>query len=261
MRDGLSNPAKANKMSRFRSRYGSFGIGGGWTPAIKTLVIACVIGFLIQVFDQFAGTPGSPSFAYKFGLVPQDVTQRYYFWQVVTYIFLHGGFFHILFNMFGLYMFGSELEATWGTREFTKFFFICGIGAALTSIVASPHSSVPIIGASGAIFGLLLAYGVLFPNRLIYLYMIIPIPAKWFVVIFGAITFLSAINATQSGVAYVAHLGGMLFGFIYLKGSRIIPDIRNRYDRWQRNRLRRKFDVYYNDRRRNEDDQHKWRRY
>jgi membrane associated rhomboid family serine protease len=244
--------------SRFRSRYGGFGIGGGWTPAVKTLVIACVVGFLLQIFDRFAG---SPSFTYKFGLVPEAVTQNYYLWQLVTYIFLHGGFFHILFNMFGLYMFGSELESTWGTRQFTKFFFICGIGAALTSVVASPHSPIAIIGASGAIFGLLLAYGVLFPNRIIYLYMVIPIPAKWFVVIFGAITFISAVFATGSGVAYVAHLGGMLFGLIYLKGGRLIPDIRGRYDRWQRNRLRRKFDVYYNERRRNEDDQQKWRRW
>jgi membrane associated rhomboid family serine protease len=244
--------------SRFRSRYGGFGIGGGWTPAVKALVIACVVGFLLQMFDQFAG---SPSFTAKFGLVPELVTQRYYLWQLVTYIFLHGGFFHILFNMLGLYMFGSELEMTWGTREFTKYFFLCGIGAALTSVVVSPHSPVAIIGASGAIFGLLLAYGVLFPDRIIYLYMVIPIRAKWFVVIFGAITFFSALSATGSGVAYVAHLGGMLVGLIYLKGFRLIPDLKGRYDKWQRNRLRRKFEVYYNDRRRDEDDQQKWRRW
>jgi membrane associated rhomboid family serine protease len=243
--------------SRYRSRFGGFGIGGGWTPAVKALVIACVIGFLLQIFDRFSG---SPAFDYKFGLVPALVTQNFYLWQLVTYIFLHGGFFHILFNMFGLYMFGSELEMTWGTREFTKFFFICGIGAAVTSVIASPHSPIPIIGASGAIFGLLLAYGVLFPDRIIYLYMIIPIKAKWFVVIFGAITFLSALSATGTGVAYVAHLGGMLVGFLYLRGGRLIPDLRGRYDRWQRNRLRRKFEVYYNERRRNED-QDKWRRW
>jgi len=244
--------------SRFRSRYGGFGIGGGWTPAVKTLVIACGVGFLLQVFDQLSG---GPSIISKFGLSPYAVTQHYYLWQLVTYMFLHGGFFHILFNMFGLYMFGSELEATWGTRQFAKFFFVCGIGAALTSVLVSPHSLNPIIGASGAIFGLLVAYGVLFPNRLIYLYMIIPIPAKWFVVIYGAINFLSALSANSTGVAYVTHVGGMLVGLIYLKGGRIIPDIRDRYDRWQRNRLRRKFEVYYNERRRNEDDPQKWRRW
>jgi membrane associated rhomboid family serine protease len=234
-----------------------FGMGGGWTPAVRTLVIACVVGFLLQIIDQFSG---NRSFTSEFGLVPVAVTQKYYLWQLVTYIFLHGGFFHILFNMFALYMFGSELEQLWGTREFTKFFFICGIGAALTSVIASPYSFVPIIGASGAIFGLLLAYGVLFPNRIIYLYMVIPIQAKWFVVIMGAITFLSSMSATGSGVAYVAHLGGMLFGFIYLKGGRMLFDFRGRYDRWQRNRLRKKFEVYYNERRRDEDD-NKWRRW
>jgi len=241
--------------SRYRSTRGGFSLGGRWTPAVKMLVIACTVGFLL---DRL---PGGPSFIAKFGLIPLSVTQNYYLWQLVTYIFLHGGFFHILFNMFGLYMFGSELEATWGTREFTKFFFLCGIGAGITSVIVSPHSPIPIIGASGAIFGLLMAYGILFPNRLIYLYMIIPIPAKWFVVIFGAITFLSALSVTNSGVAYVAHLGGMIFGFIYLKGGRFLPDLRYRYDRWRRNRLRRKFEVYYNERRRNDDDQEKWRRW
>src|SRR6266699_1644729 len=242
---------------RFRSTLGGFGMGGSWTPAVKTLVIACVVGFFLQIFDQFAG---APSFTYKFGLVPAEVTQSYYLWQLVTYIFLHGGFLHILFNMLGLYMFGGQLEATWGTREFTKFFFICGIGAALTSVVASPHSPVPIIGASGAIFGLLVAYGVLFPNRLIYLYMIIPIQAKWFVIIYGAINFLSALSVSNSGVAYVTHVGGMVVGFVYLKGARFFFDFRGRYDRWQRNRLRRKFEVYYNERRRDEDE-NKWRRW
>jgi membrane associated rhomboid family serine protease len=163
--------------------------------------------------------------------------------------------------MFGLYMFGSELEATWGTREFTKFFFLCGVGAAITTVIVSPYSLLPIIGASGAIFGLLVAYGILFPNRLIYLYMIIPIPAKWFVIIYGAINLLSALSVTNSGVAYVTHVGGMLVALIYLKGGRFIPDLHNRYDRWQRNRLRRKFEVYYNERRRNDDDQEKWRRW
>lgn len=242
--------------SRYRSRSGGFGIGGGWTPAVKILVIACAVVFFLQKFDEIAGTP---SLLQKFGLVPYAVTQRYYLWQLVTYIFLHGGFFHILFNMFGLYMFGSELEATWGTREFAKFFFICGIGAGILTVIASPYSPVAIIGASGAILGLLVAYGVLFPNRQIYIYGIVPIAAKWLVVIFAAINLLSI--GSNSGVAYVTHVGGMLVGFIYLKGGRLIPDIRHRYDRWQRNRLRRKFEVYYNERRRNEDDQEKWRRW
>jgi membrane associated rhomboid family serine protease len=233
-------------------------MGGSWTPAVRALIIACVVGFLLQIFDRLSG---APSLADKFGLVPAEVTEKYYLWQLVTYIFLHGGFFHILFNMFGLYMFGSELEQLWGTREFTKFFFLCGIGGAIASVIVSPHAFVSIIGASGAIFGLLVAYGVLFPNRLIYLYMIIPIKAKWFVIIYGAINFFSALSVSNTGVAYVTHLGGMLVGFVYLKGSRFFFDFRGRYDRWQRNRLRRKFEVYYNERRRDEDENRprRWR--
>src|SRR5688572_33474260 len=132
-------------------------MGGRWTPAVKTLMIACIVAFVLQIFDRFAG---APVFTYKFGLTPSMVTQNYYVWHLVTYIFLHGGFFHILFNMLGLYMFGSELESTWGTRQFTKYFFICGIGAAIPTVIASPHSAAVTIGASAAIYGLLLAYGV-----------------------------------------------------------------------------------------------------
>jgi membrane associated rhomboid family serine protease len=118
----------------------------------------------------------------------------------------------------------------------------------------------PIIGASGGIYGLLLAYGVLFPNRIIYIYMLIPIAAKWFVLIMGVITFLSSLSANRGGVAYVAHLGGMIFGFLYLKGGRLFSDLKWQYNRWQRNRLRRKFDVYYNERNR-DDDEDRWRRW
>ena len=231
------------------------GFGGRWTPAVKALIIACTIGFLLQIFEQVAG---GRSITNEFGLTPVLVTQHYYLWQLVTYIFLHGGFFHILFNMFGLYMFGSELEQLWGTRQFTKYFFLSGIGGALLTVLLGPSDFVTTIGASGAIFGILLAYGMLFPDRLIYLYMIIPIKAKWFVVIMGAITFLSSITS-GGNIAYRAHLGGMLFGFLYLKGGRIFPDLKTRYDKWQRGRLRRKFDVYYNERHREDDE--RWRRW
>ena len=245
-------------MSR-RSTFSGFGIGGGWTPAVRSLVIACGVAFLLQLIDSRAGTP---SFTYKFGLTPALVTENFYLWQLVTYIFLHGGLFHILFNMLGLYMFGSELEQLWGTREFTKFFFICGIGAAIISVLISPHSGGTIIGASGAIFGVLVAYGLLFPNRIIYLYMVIPITAKWFVIIMGAINFVASLSANAGGVAYITHVGGMLVGFLYLKSNKLFSGLKWRYDRWQRNRLRRKFDVYYNERRRDDDDDEtKWKRW
>jgi len=244
-------------MSRYRSSFSGFGIGG-WTPAVKTLIITCVIAFFLEIFDRMAG---GPSFTSNFGLTPYLVTHRFYLWQLITYIFLHdpGSLLHILFNMLGLWMFGSELERVWGTREFTKFFFICGIGAAIVTILLTPNSTVPVIGASGAIYGVLLAFGLLFPDRII-IFFVFPIPAKWFVAILGGLAFFSSISATGGGIAHVAHLGGMLCGFLYLRGGRFFSDIRWRYDRWRRNRLRRKFDVYYNERRR-DDDEPKWRRW
>src|SRR5262249_17039696 len=215
--------------------------------------------FVIQIFDNVAG---SPSFTYKFGLTPALVTHNFYLWQLVTYIFLHdtGQFLHILFNMLALWMFGSELESLWGTKQFTKFFFLCRIGAGVFTVLLSRNSPVTTIGASGAIYGILAAYGILFPNRII-IFLIFPIPAKWFVIGLGAIAFISSFSASGSGIAHIAHLGGMLCGLVYLKGGRFIHDIRYYYDRWHRNRLRRKFDVYYNERHRNEDDQGKWRRW
>jgi membrane associated rhomboid family serine protease len=248
-------------MSRYQPRSGGFGGFGfpRWTPAVRVLIITCVIAFFLQIFD---GVSGGPAFTYKFGLTPAQVTHNFYLWQLVTYIFLHdtGQFFHLLFNMLGLWMFGSELESLWGTKKFTKFFFICGIGAGLLTVLLSPNAGIPTIGASGAIYGILAAYGILFPNRTIILF-IFPIPAKWFVIGLGVMAFISSLSASGGGIAHVAHLGGMLCGLIYMKGGRLIPDLRYRYDRWHRNRLRRKFEVYYNERHRDDDDQNKWRRW
>ena len=243
--------------SRYRSSSWGFGVGG-WTPAVKVLIISCIVAFFIQIFDRMAG---GPSFTFKFGLTPSSVTHNFYLWQLVTYIFLHdtGQLFHILFNMLALWMFGSELERVWSTREFTKFFFICGIGAGVLTVLLSPNSSATTIGASGAIYGILAAYGILFPNRII-IFIIFPIPAKWFVMILGGMAFFSSLSASGSGIANVAHVGGMLCGLVYLRGGRLLPGIKARYDRWQRGRLRRKFEVYYNERHRDDDEQ-KWRKW
>lgn len=137
-------------------------------------------------------------------------------WQVVTYGFLHGGFGHLFFNMFALFMFGMPIEQVWGTRRFLIFYFVCMIGAALVQLVVAAVAGevYPTIGASGAVFGLLLAYGMLFPNSTIIL-LIPPIPmkAKFFVIGYGALTLFFAFTGTAPGVAHIAHLGGMLFGF------------------------------------------------
>lgn len=194
------------------------------------------------------------------GLQPFAVAHRLYLWQLVTYLFLHGGFFHILFNMFALWMFGPDLEQMWGESEFLKFYLICGIGAGvfdvvLNSLFGSPNSLT--IGASGAIYGLLLAFGLIFPNRPIFIWFVIPIPAKWFVVIIGAIEFFSEISGPGSGIAHLAHLGGMLVAYLYLRGGGLSGRMQLRYEDWRRARLRRKFEVYMRDNER-KDDPDRW---
>jgi len=176
--------------------------------SVRGLLIANVAVFLLQqLFDR--------TLTVYFGLIP-TMFWHGYVWQIVSYMFLHGGFFHILFNMFVLWMFGRTLETIWGPKKFLKYFFICGIGAGLLNSVLTPTSPIPIVGASGAIYGLLLAFGVLFPNQPIYLYFLFPIKAKYFVIGLIVVEFFSGFNPA-SPVAHFAHLGGMLFGFVYLQ--------------------------------------------
>jgi membrane associated rhomboid family serine protease len=165
--------------------------------------------------------------------------------------------------MLALWMFGSDLERMWGTRAFLRYFFVCGIGAGVCNVLVESllgrHSLA--IGASGAIYGVLLAYGMTFPDRIIY-YMMFPIPAKWLVVIVGGLAFYNSLGRNR-GVAEFAHLGGMVIGFIYLKlGGPAGGNWRSRYDRWRRDRQRRKFDVYYGNRPPNgPPDNLRWRRW
>lgn len=247
-----------------RPAYTYIGGGGHFTPAVKALVIANAAVFVLQLLDGMAGGSG---FLSSFGLRSSDVSQRFFVWQLVTYLFLHGGFFHLFFNMFVLWMFGGELERSWGPREFLRFYFVCGVGAGVVNVLADLDSTIPTIGASGAVYGVLLAYGLLFPTRIIYLYMIIPMPAKYFVMLIGGIAFYASFSGSGGGVAHFAHLGGMLFGYLYLRGFagrrrspyRSQPGWRDRYDQWRRARLRRKFEAYYNKRQAERDkDNDKW---
>jgi membrane associated rhomboid family serine protease len=195
-----------------------------------------------------------PAATLSLGLRPADVVERLSFWQPLTYMFLHGGIFHILFNMLALWMFGVELERMWGTRYFTRFYFVTGVGAALTTLVLS-FTPVPFaeqlyysltIGASGAVYGILLAYALYFPHRPIYMYFVFPIPAKYFVMIIGAISFLSAIGG-GSTTAHATHLGGLVIGYLYLRSGRggLMAEIKYRWVKWKMNRLRRRFDVHH----------------
>jgi len=185
-----------------------------------------------------------------FGLMPARVTYGFALWQFVSYMFLHGGGFHIFFNMLTLYMFGNELVRYWGPRRFLVYYFITGIGAGVCSWIVDTHSTAVVIGASGAIYGLLLAYGITYPNRIVYLNFLFPIKVKWLVAIMGAVAFFSSISGSDPGVAGVAHLGGMIVGYLFLKGR----DWRERYrvfnNQRRRERLKQQFEVYYGDVRR-----------
>ncbi|MDR2972072.1 MAG: rhomboid family intramembrane serine protease [Bacteroidales bacterium] len=179
-------------------------------------------------------------------------------WQPITYMFMHGDFLHLFFNMFALWMFGAALENTWGSKKFLIYYFVCGIGAGLIQMLVngvqihllSQHlpqetiqqihdigpqlfkgnrefvskavqkinvaMNVPTVGASGSVFGLLLAFGMMFPNSLIFVYFLLPLKAKWFVIFYGAIELFYGVTGTNNGIAHFAHLGGMLFGFFLI---------------------------------------------
>jgi membrane associated rhomboid family serine protease len=184
---------------------------GMMTPAVKNLLLANVTVFLVQMLAP-ALVP-----IYYFGLVPTLVTHHFFIWQLVTYMFLHGGFGHIFFNMFALWMFGVELERTWGTKEFLKFYFLTGIAAGISTTIFNWNSPIPTIGASGAIYGILAAYALFFPDRYVYLYFLFPIKMKYLALILGAFEFLSAYSQSNTGIAHIAHLGGMVVGFFYLR--------------------------------------------
>jgi len=229
--------------SPYASSY-SFG-PGGISTAIKALIGANVALFLVQFF--------APAVTDLLGLRPIFVVRYFWVWQLATYMFLHGGVFHIVFNMLALWMFGTELERRWGTPFFLKFYAVTGVGAGVLTVLFSllPFAAAQqlyqanIIGASGAIFGLLLAYALYFPERQIYMYLVFPIPARVFVAIIGAIAFLSSLG-DSGGVASATHLGGLAVAYVYLKSGRMHPiaEIKYRYLKWKINRVRKKFDVY-----------------
>jgi len=168
------------------------------------------------------------------GLLPALVWHELYLWQLFTYIFLHGDIPHILFNLLALWMFGGELENLWGSRRFLFYFFFCGIGAGMitvlcTIILTPQYELVPVIGASGAIYGILLAFGWLFPNRQIYIYFLFPVAAKYFVIIFGLLEFVYFSRGGGGGISHVTHLGGLLFGLAYMAYPMIRQKIRREY--------------------------------
>ena len=233
--------------SRFPSASGiSYSFGPGpLTPAIKVIIGVNVVAFFATLLE--------PAISLVLGLRPADVIGKLQVWQLVTYMFIHAGPTHLLFNMLALWMFGTELERMWGTKYFTKFYFVCGIGAGLFQVVlgllpfgfAAQFYYPSVVGASGAIYGVLAAYALYFPSRPIVMFLVFPVPARYAVMIMGGLSLVFAMGG-GGGVAHTAHLGGLLVGYLYLKGNRVhlVSEIQYRFLKWRINRMRRKFDVY-----------------
>lgn len=178
-------------------------------PAIRALMIANVAGFVAGLLV--------PDLHHLFGMVPRQVLEHRWVWQPFTYLFLHGNIWHLVFNLFALWMFGMPVEAQWGERDFLKYYFLCGVGAALAHVALAPHSGVPVIGASGSVYGLLVAFAMLYPDAVVYLYFLIPIKAAHMAILFGAVEFFAGATGSTPGVARFAHLGGMLTGYLYIR--------------------------------------------
>lgn len=237
---------------RFRSGTRSPGIFyvPGFPAGVKWLLISNVAIFLLDFFAKFADLHGP--IVILFGLTPAAVIKQLAVWQLFTYMFLHGGIGHILWNMLALWMFGADLENVWGMRRFLQFYFFCGVGAGICVVLFNyllpwGNPALPTIGSSGAIFGILMAYAMLYPTRTILFGFLIPIQVKYFVMIIGAIAFLSSFGV-NNGVSEFAHLGGLLFGYIFLKTPNFRFDlagpVRRQYTEWKLRRAKRKFQVY-----------------
>lgn len=227
------------------------------TKGVKWLLIINTGLFLLA----FLGSDGAVGRMFgPLGLSARAVLESFAIWQLFTYMFLHSpfGFGHILVNMLTLWMFGSVLEQSWGTRRFLKYYLYCGIGAGICVVLLNAFfgsMAARTIGSSGAVYGLLLAFGVLFPDVVILFMFIFPMKARYFVILMAAIVFLSSLKASDDGVSHFAHLGGMLTGLILLRSKWMssrargpkwtpVADAQRWYQEWKLQRAKRKFQVY-----------------
>jgi len=246
-----------------RSRYpGSYGPriswGGMLTPAVRNIVIACTAVFFLQTLIKLIFPPEyTAQFNHLFGLVPWYVTRRLFVWQFATYLFLHATIWHLVMNMLFLYFFGMDLERTWGQRRFYEYYFLTGIGAGVINVliksILDPRGTgfsfaIPTIGASGAIYGVLIAAGIMFPDRQVWLFPLpISIPMKLLVAGSIVIEFFLSLDTGGDNISHITHLGGALVGYLYLRRGLFLYRFRNDYLDWKRRRARRKFEVYMRD--------------
>jgi membrane associated rhomboid family serine protease len=194
-------------------------------PAVSTLMILCILAFVAEL------SMGNAMIGWL-GLWPLDLSHsgpldgsNFHLWQIVSYAFLHGSLLHLALNLYALWLFGIPLEQRWGSSRFALFFLVCVIGAGLAHLVVAEGvsgqggSGAPVIGASGGVFGVLLAFGLRYPNvQLMLLIPPMPVKAKWFVLGYGLIELFAGVTGTAGGIAHFAHLGGMLTGYLLLRG-------------------------------------------
>ncbi|MFA5010404.1 MAG: rhomboid family intramembrane serine protease [Ignavibacteria bacterium] len=208
-------------MNNFRRGVGGFSM---FPPVIKYLLISNIGVFILQFFFldtlKAGSVPVGDLFVKNFALFTYE-SPFFRPWQLFTYMYMHGGFSHLFFNMFALWMFGMELENMWGSKTFFIFYTVCGVGAGIANAFLAPLVSyippnVPTVGASGSIYGVLIAFGMIFPNRYIYIYFMLPIKAKYLVIIYILIEVFAVASQSQSGIAHIAHLGGGVVGFLYV---------------------------------------------
>jgi membrane associated rhomboid family serine protease len=208
------------------------------TPWVKRLIVANAVFWLVTWT----------------GLIPLELAVEYLGftaaeaykepWTIITYMFVHGGFLHVFLNMLMLFFFGPPLEERWGGKEFLKYYAICGVAGALFSVGAMAFGldigTIPIVGASGAVYGVMLAYALNWPNSLVWIYAIFPVKVKYLVMILGAMTFFSAFGRAADGIAHFAHLGGLVVGFVYLKKG---WQLGAHLETWKKRLRRRKLGV------------------
>ena len=188
-----------------------------------------LVNIVVHVAKAFSSSP--MSIEYLFGLSPSLVITKFYVWQPITYMFLHADFWHIFFNMLMTWFLGNTLETVWGARRFLKYYIVCGLGGAAFSAIFT-FNGPPVIGASGAVFGLYLAYAMMFPDNYFYLYFLFPIRAKYLVTALAAIQLINGI-AGSAGIAYFAHLGGMAAGLLFFRRELTTTRVWTNVSRWR----------------------------
>ncbi|MFP4623650.1 MAG: rhomboid family intramembrane serine protease [Gemmatimonadota bacterium] len=212
----------------YRDRSTGYSFGYGLTPWVKRLLIANLVAYLVLL-----GLPGLQPWL---ALIPARTLVQP--WSLVTYMFVHGGFLHLFFNMIILFFFGPPLEGLWGGREFLKFYLVAGLGGAAASyLFAFDHA---VVGASAAMYGVMLAFAMNWPNMPIHIWGILPVKAKWLVAFLAAVSIMSLVGGTRDGIAHFAHLGGFAGGFLYLK---LDDKLTNRVSRLQEFVRRRKVSI------------------